>query len=344
MVVLADRTAGEPPDAGGVVRCWDRPDWEIDVATAAGGVRPDVVHIQHGAHFGDGESTVRLARALRKQGIPLVVTLHDVYPSSLFRPQPRRFHQALGDAASRIIVHQAAGSVPVLKGHGVPDDKIEVVPHGTNEDGSIEQQLARRQLGLASETPIVLFLGFIFRRKGVHTIVKAFSRVARELPQARLVIAGELRHRYWSDGTYHRWLARRLRAGRTTGWLDYRPGHVPEELLRVYIAAADVVVFPYNRAYGSSSGVFHRTLAAGRAAMCSRCPTFGEAEEAWAQDLPEVFVDPGDPAAWARAMIQLLQDEGLRARAAAAASTLGRRSAWSEVADRHMQVYRSVRD
>jgi len=281
-------------------------------------------------------------RALRKQDLPVVVTLHGVFPSGLFTPRPRRFHQALGEVASRIIVHQAAGSVPVLRAHGVPEERIEVVPHGTHQDAPIDRRAARQQLGLDASTPIVLFLGFIFRRKGLHTIVDAFDRVARELPGARLVVAGELRRTYWTDRPYHRWLERKLRAGHTAGWLDFRPGHVPHELLPLYIAAADVVVFPYNRAYGSSSGVFHRTLAMGRATLCSRCPTFGDASDAWERALPEVFVRPGDAGAWSRAVIRILKDDGLRARAAAASAALGRASAWSEVADRHMQVYRSV--
>ncbi|HMA53151.1 MAG TPA: glycosyltransferase [Acidobacteriota bacterium] len=341
-LALACRVPGAPEREPDVWRCWDpRSDWPPDVLRAIDEVAPQIVHVQHGMYMGHGRRVARFLEGLKSRRIPIVVTLHGVWPAAFARRWPRRFHATLAEFADRVMIHQRAGALPVLLEHGVQAERITVIPLGTADPPVIDRARARDKLGLTRE-PIVLFAGLIFRRKGLHTAVRAFRSVSRDVPGACLLAVGRERTAHPVDGLYRLWLRGLMRRGRKAGWIDFRPGHASEEDLSLYIGTADVVVMPYLRPYGSSSAIFHRALAAGRPVLCSNVPTFAEAIEAWAGDLPGLIVPPGDVRAWAKALTLVLTRPDLRERAACASFELGLRSRWPSVAGEHIRMYRTL--
>ena len=342
-IVLADQADGAPREEPGVRRCWNpREDWAQQVTHAIDELSPDVVHIQHGFHFGFGKPMMDLLQAIRQRDKGCIVTLHGVWTSSLLRRGPRRLHRALASLADRIIIHQRQGGVDRLVADGVTEPSIAIVPHGTAETPKISRAEARAKLGLSDKDRIAVFLGLVYWRKGLHTLLPAFARAAQQVAGAKLVVAGRLRRDYPGDGLYLSRIERHVRQGQKKGWIDWRPDHVPEELLTPYMVAADAVVFPYNRPQGSSSGVFHRALAAGRAVICSNCPTFGEAIDRWGKELPETIAEPGSVDSWTRALVAVLGDDSLCQRAAAAATRLGQETSWLEVAQQHIEIYQQA--
>jgi glycosyltransferase involved in cell wall biosynthesis len=343
-LALACRVPGAPERESDVWRCWDpRSDWPPELLRAVDDVAPQVVHVQQGMYMGHGRRVTRFLEGLKSRRIPVVVTLHGVWPAGLARRWPRRFHGTLAALADRIMIHQRAGALAVLLGHGVPAERIMVIPLGTADPPTIDVARARERLGLTRK-PIVLFAGLIFRRKGLHTAVRAFKSVSRDVPRACLLAVGRERSAHPVDELYRAWLRGLMRLGRKAGWIDFRPGHASEEDLSLYIGTADLIVMPYLRPYGSSSAIFHRALAAGRPVLCSDVPTFAEAIDAWTTDLPEMIVPPGDVQAWARAMTLALTRPDLRERAARASLELGLRSRWPSVAAEHIRMYRSLLD
>jgi polysaccharide biosynthesis protein PslF len=341
-LALAPRFPGTAEREPHVWRCWDpRSDWTAELLHEVDAAQPHVVHIQHGLYMGHGRRVARFLEGLRSRRIPGVITLHGVWPTAFFRRWPRRFHRALAGSADRLVIHQRAGSRGILLGHGVPPNRIEIIPHGTREASAVDPALARDKLDLARR-PTVLFAGFIFRRKGLHTAVRAFESVSREVPEACLLAVGRVRTDHLIDRLYRLYLHWLTHRGREAGWLDYRPGYVSEEDLTLYYASADMIVFPYLRSYGSASGTLHRALAAGRPAVCSNVPTFAEAVEAWGKNLPDLIVPPGDVDSWSRALTQVLSRDDLRGRAAEASAELGRKSRWPSVADKHIRMYRAL--
>ena len=343
-LALACRVSGTPDRAPGVWRCWDpRSDWPPELLRAVDDVAPQVVHVQHGMYMGHGRRVARFLEGLRSRRIPVVVTLHGVWPAALMRRWPRRFHGTLAEFADRIMIHQRAGALGALLEHGVPAERIVVIPLGTHDPPIIDAAEARGRLGLTRK-PIVLFAGLIFRRKGLHTAVRAFKSVSRDVPGACLLAVGRERSAHPVDELYRVWLRVLMRRGRKEGWIDFRPGHASEQDFSLYVGTADLVVMPYLRPYGSSSAVFHRALAAGRPVMCSDVPTFAEAIDAWTTDLPEMIVPPGDVQAWSRALTRVLTRSDLRERAARASFELGLQSRWPAVAAEHIRMYRSLLD
>jgi len=348
LVVLADR-AGDRDVEVEVDRCWEPAgNFVPELLAAAERAQADVVHLQHGGYMGRDSRVPLLLEHLRARKIRTVVTLHGVYPQrgrSLWRPSkwsPLRFHRALGQASDRIVIHQKAGALDPLVDHGVAAERVAIIPHGTPEVPAVDARAARERLGLPLDRPIALFLGFIEYSKGVDTVVRAFGDVAAAVPGALLVVAGRIEQHDLQDRLYRRMLERRVRRGRSDGWIEFRPGYLPADDIPAYLAAADVVVFPYRQKHGSASGILHRAFAAGRAIVCSRGPKFVDFAESLGDDAASALPEPTDVAAWSASLARVLGDAELRARLERTTAELGRRSAWPVVADRHLALYEQI--
>lgn len=121
---------------------------------------------------------------------------------------------------------------------------IDIIPCGTDLEwfGSIARSTARRYLGIAPETKVVLYVGRFDRRKGIETLVRAVSRSAVPKADLKLIIGGGWRAGE-SDGK------ERDRIGSIVEELGLSeitsfPGTLSRDLLPAYYAAADVCVVP----------------------------------------------------------------------------------------------------
>jgi glycosyltransferase involved in cell wall biosynthesis len=343
--VIAEKHEHSAETQEDVHRYWRRGrSWEKDILAGIDKLKPDLVHLQHEeALLHQDKRFPRLLDQIRKRGIASVVTLHSVYRGPLRPPgrwAPSRFHRALSDTSQTLIVHQESGCADVLRDHGVPARQVAVIPHGTLKMETPSRAQAREELNLDPKAPLVLFFGVIHPKKNLHVLLQAFDQVADSIPGAKLVLAGNPRQRNIIDKSYTLWLENHLmRSGRSRGWLDYRRGFVPNDLLPSYLAAADIVTFPHKQRYGSASGVLHLALSAGRAVVCSKGPKFTEAFDYFYQRFPAAFPSSNDPEGWARGLIRLLGDEELRTEMATMATKLGRDTDWSQVAQQHLDVY-----
>ena len=121
---------------------------------------------------------------------------------------------------------------------------IDIISGGTDIErfGSIARSTARRELGIAPETKVVLYVGSFDPRKGIETLVRAVSRSAVPKADLKLIIGGRWRAGE-SDGK------ERDRIGSIVEELGLSditsfPGALSRDLLPAYYAAADVCVVP----------------------------------------------------------------------------------------------------
>jgi glycosyltransferase involved in cell wall biosynthesis len=339
VVVLAESGPGIEDDSG-VVRAWHRrASWTRQILAAVERARPDVVHVQHEEGIlGRGPELSALCTELAAHGIRTIVTLHSVADDR----RGRIFHRELVSVCDRVIVHQRIGMATVLSAHGVSDDRITVIAHGTPKLELPERAAAREMLQLPQDIPIALFFGFIHTGKRLHTAIAAFERAVREVPDAKLVVVGHMREDNIFQKIYARWLRGQMRAGIASGQIVFRSGFAPVEHKAAYYAAADIVVLPHVQAYGSASGVLHEAIAARRAFVCTRGNKFAEAVDALADQVPEAFPRAGDGAAWTRGLVALLRSEASRERMRQLAATLAESTSWAVSADQHAALYRSL--
>ena len=121
---------------------------------------------------------------------------------------------------------------------------IDIISCGTDIEqfGSIARSTARRELGIAPETKVVLYVGSFDPRSGIETLVRAVSLSAVPKADLKLIIGGG-----WgageSDGK------ERDRIGSIVEELGLNditsfPGGLSRDILPAYYAAADVCVVP----------------------------------------------------------------------------------------------------
>lgn len=110
----------------------------------------------------------------------------------------------------------------------------------------VDSQLARDHLNINNNDFIILFFGFIRKYKGLDIYLKALPEIVKNIPQAKLLIAGEF---YGNESEYNQ-LIENLNL----------PDHIilhchfiANNEIKYYFGAADMVVQPYRNA--TQSGV-----------------------------------------------------------------------------------------
>ncbi|MEM9039625.1 MAG: glycosyltransferase family 1 protein [Actinomycetota bacterium] len=183
---LADGTRRMPVPAMLAHRWWARSSWPpLDPLLRVGGRRADIVH---GTNYVVPPTTRRIAR---------LVSVYDCW----FLDEPDRVDPDVGRAAQVLLRSLEDGAHVVtcseatrvaLLGHvdGLEPDRVTTVHLGP-PDLPVERAI-RRSLRFDRLVPggYVLSLGTVERRKNVPGLVDAFGRLAAEVDDVRLVIAG----------------------------------------------------------------------------------------------------------------------------------------------------------
>jgi glycosyltransferase involved in cell wall biosynthesis len=171
----------------------------------------------------------------------------------------------------------------------------------------------------------VLFLANLEVRKGIHVLLDAFAELSPELPGARLIVAGE--------GPEGQAVRRRLRETPGLARVELL-GRVDRTRVMATMQACDVYCLPsYGEPYG---------MTALEAMACAR-PVLATAAGGLQHMVPDDGgrkVPPGDPAALADALREVLADPALRrSMGARNRAEVEQRFAWSRVGDRLEQIY-----
>ena len=152
--------------------------------------------------------------------------------------------------ADHLFVHTERMKGELQSAFGVPGRKVSVIPFGINNTTpltSLTSEEARRRLGLDASHKVLLFFGNIAPYKGVADLVKAFSVVARNMPECRLIIAGRQKgsEAYWA--TVNDLIDSLHLADRILRRIEY----VPDAEIETYFKAADALVLPYTHVFQS---------------------------------------------------------------------------------------------
>jgi D-inositol-3-phosphate glycosyltransferase len=124
--------------------------------------------------------------------------------------------------------------------------RLELHPLYDNFGTAIDKQSARKHLGLPADKHLILFFGFIRDYKGLDLLIKAFAHPKIKNLPVRMMVAGEF---YTNAAIYHD-LANELQVADRIIW---HTEFIPNDKVKAYFCAADLVVQPYKHA--TQSGV-----------------------------------------------------------------------------------------
>ena len=113
--------------------------------------------------------------------------------------------------------------------------------------GSVEERNeACKKLGLDKNNRYVLFFGFIRNYKGLDLLLEAMALLPDHLQHVHLVVAGE----YYEDKAPYEEIIKKRQLGQR---IDLHTKFIPNDDVRLYFSAADIVAQPYRNA--TQSGV-----------------------------------------------------------------------------------------
>jgi len=261
----------------------------------------------------------RIAAALKAAlGIPYLVLAHgdevwDGAPSYALR------------RADAILSVSRFTADRVIRRHRVRAEKIRLLPPAFDpalgrSPVSPERVLERHRLQGARILLTVARLTRAGRYKGCDMVMRALARIRSVVPTVAYVIVGD-----GDDRPRLEQVARELRVDDRVHFA----GHVDDAWLSAYYRSCDLFVMPsrvrlVDPCEGEGFGIAYLEAAAfGKPAIAGRD---GGSAEAVLDGVTGVLVDPSDPEAIARAVVDLLQDEERRRALGARA----RERAWRE--------------
>jgi len=297
---------------------------------------PDLVHVQFAvATYGVMiPSLLRLIDELRRHGIRIVITMHEVTrDTNSLRAVGWAVYRRVARRADQIIVHTEPARRALDRRLGERSAPVAVIAHPRAElpRVGIDADDLRRRLCLRDEQ-VVLAFGFIDVDKGLSDLVDAAGRlsVAGKLGGVRVVVAGAVRKRFGlfrifelRDALHLRRLKRAVARRKLTERVLF-VGFVPEQDVRAWFELATIAVLPYRRS--EQSGVASLASAAGTPLLTT---TAGELA-AFSTFDP---VSPRDPVALAAALERILRRSGDRPVRVASGGDLG------QIVDQTVSVY-----
>src|ERR1700716_3888970 len=119
--------------------------------------------------------------------MPVVTTLHTVLakPTAVQRAVMER----IVEASSKVAVMANKGRELLRSVYQVPDDKIEVIPHGIPDAAFVEPEAAKRRLGF-SRKPVILTFGLLSPNKGIEVMIDAMPSILKSRADAVYVVLG----------------------------------------------------------------------------------------------------------------------------------------------------------
>ena len=207
---------------------------------------------------------------------------------------------------------------------------IEVIPNAVdinrfNPKGS-------RMFRDATSDFTLLYVGRLVHRKGVHYLIDSMKFIVKEVPKAKLVIAG--------DGSLKNILRRRVIDLDLSENVLFM-GKVSDDLLPDLYRSADVFVMP--SLYGESFGIsVLEAMASGLPVIAS---SVGGIKEVITNNVNGILLESVSPKHIADKVLQLHNDDNLRRRLACEArKSVEENYSWGVIVRRILNVYLKVLD
>jgi glycosyltransferase involved in cell wall biosynthesis len=265
--------------------------------------------------------------------MPIVTTLHTV----LREPSPSQ--KAVMDEVLRLserVVVMSQKAVGFLADiHGLPPDKVDLIPHGIPDIQASAGREFRATLGI--DGPMILTFGLLSPDKGVQYVIEAMPSIVRQYPGAAYFVVGATHPQVRSSAgeTYRESLVGLTQKLGVSANVRFVDRFVSTDELVEYLAAMDFYVTPYLNPRQITSGTLAYAIGAGKAVIST---PYWYAEELLA-DGRGVLVPFRDSDAIARTILALQRKHALRQEMGRRAAEFGRKMLWPEVGRQYLASF-----
>ena len=298
----------------------------------------DVVCLQHEYGIYGGPAGSFILSLLRHLRIPVVTTLHTVleHPDK----QQRRVLEELGALSSRLVVMSERGRRMLKEIYNVPDEKIDVIPHGIPDLPFVDSNFYKDQFGVEGKQVLLTF-GLLSPNKGIENVLRALPEVVKKFPDLIYIILGATHPNLVREhGEAYRLSLERL--AQDLGikrHVSFYNRFVEFEELKAFLGVADIYITPYLNAAQSTSGTLAYAFGSGKAVIST---PYWHAQELL-DDGRGVLVPFNDTKAMSAAILDLLGDETKRHAMRKRAYLAGRDMIWSKAAQAYIASFEKAR-
>jgi glycosyltransferase involved in cell wall biosynthesis len=292
----------------------------------------DVTCVQHEYGIFGGKGGSHVLALLRELRMPIVTTLHTILAAP--NEHQRAAMDELTRLSERLVVMSAAGAELLREVHGVPDRKIDRIPHGIPHVPTTCR--SKNQLGVGGKSVILTF-GLVSPDKGIEYMIEALPAILVRHPDAVYIVLGathpHVRER--QGETYRLGLEARAERLGVASNVIFHDRFVGQGELTEFLSAADVYVTPYLNPAQITSGTLAYAVGSGKAVVST--------PYLYARELLDggrgILVPERDAGALGRAVGDLLADTGMRFSLGRRAAAYGREMLWPAVARCYLKSF-----
>jgi len=293
-----------------------------------------VVCVQHEFGIYGGSSGSYLLAMLKELRMPVVTTLHTVLQSP--NPSQRRVMDEIVKRSDRLVVMARIGAEILRETYGVPDGRIDVIPHGIADVPFADSEASKAQFGLEGRRVLMTF-GLLGQGKGIEQVIEALPEIVKRHPNVVYLVLGATHpHLIAREGEIYRLGLERLAEDRgVKEHVIFYNRFVSADELSEFIGATDIYLTPYLNEAQITSGTLACVFGAGRAVVST---PYWHAQELLAEERG-VLVPFRDPKAIAEGVCLYLDDPVRFEETRREAYRFGREMIWSSVAERYLESF-----
>ena len=283
--------------------------------------------------------------AQERWGVPLVHTMHTmarVKNLTLAKgdsPEPaiREIgEEQVVEAADRLVANTHAEAKELIELYHADPKRVRVVHPGVDLEKFIpgDQTRARKDLGVAADAIVLLFVGRIQPLKAPDVLIKAAAEILKHSPQLRSQMLIAICGGPSGSGLDHP--DSLVELATSLGIADivkFVPPTNRDELVKWYQAATLCVVPSYSESFGL---VAIEAQACGTPVIAARV---GGLPTAVRDGISGVLIDGHDEKVWAKEILRVTSDENLQSRLAVGAIDHASHFGWEDTTDKLIEVY-----
>jgi glycosyltransferase involved in cell wall biosynthesis len=320
----------------------DRVRWEIEekdlksyrtTADALNFDNVDGLFLQHEFGIYGGPAGSHILALLKEVRMPIITTLHTI----LKNPSLLQYQVMINlvERSDQVVVMTHTGAEILRDVYAVPQNKIDIIPHGIPDIPFADSEKSKVQFGVEGRKVLFTF-GLLGPGKGIEQVVKALPAIVKRHPNIVYLVVGATHpHLLAEEGeSYRLSLKRMVKDLDVEKHVIFYNQYVSIDDLKEFISATDIYITPYLNEAQVTSGTLAYVFGAGKAVIST---PYWHAQELLADDRG-ILVPFNDPSAITEGVCTFIEDEDRFNKTRHEAYTLGRDMIWPAVAAQYLQT------